>query len=199
LRGFASLELLSRESCRPSDAKRSGISIGEAAGFALLERSDAGAADLLFKGYGESCDSYHMSSPHPEGRGAALAMGAAMRSSGLAPEEIDYINLHGTGSVINDEMEALAVTRVFGTSVPCSSTKGWPGHTLGAAGIMEAVISLLAVRHGFLPKNLGMMTKDPRIASNILSHSQVRPVRSVLTNSFGFGGNNCSLVFGKPS
>ena len=199
LRGFASLELLSREPCRPSDAKRSGISIGEAAGFALLQRPEANATDLLFKGYGESCDSYHMSSPHPDGRGAELAMCAALRSSGHSPQEIDYINLHGTGSVINDEMEALAVTRVFGASVPCSSTKGWTGHTLGAAGIVEAIISLLAVRHGFLPKTLGMINKDPRITCNVLSHSQVRPVRAVLSSSFGFGGNNCSLVFGMPA
>ena len=139
--------------CRPFDVARDGISIGEAAAFALLERVPGrldGDAVLLL-GVGESSDAYHMSAPHPEGLGARRAMQAALAAAALEPGDIDYINLHGTGTPSNDRSESQAVTSVFGPTTPCSSTKGATGHTLGAAGALEAVISALALQHGLMP------------------------------------------------
>lgn len=196
--GFNALELLSPEPCRPNDAERRGISISEAAGFALLERPSASAAgSIALLGYGESSDAYHMSAPHPEGKGAILAMTAALRRAGLGPDEIDYINLHGTGSRANDRAESNAVHGLFGSGVATSSTKAWTGHALGAAGITEAVISCLCLREGFLPPNLNLRSLDPEIRSTVLAHSVERPIQRVLSNSFGFGGSNCSLIFGR--
>ena len=200
LYGFRSLELTSPEGCRPNDTHRTGLSIGEGGGFALLERPGGAAQALaVIAGTGESSDAYHMSAPHPEGLGARLSMEAALKSAGVRAAEVDYINLHGTGSKVNDLVESRAVIGLFGRDTPCSSTKGWTGHTLGAAGITEAVISLLALREGFLPGNLGLEEKDPEIESNILVQSRTGAVRHVLSNSFGFGGNNCSLLFGWAS
>jgi len=200
LRGFNSLELLSQGPCRPNDAERSGLSIGEAAGFALLERVETPeAAAVALLGYGESSDAYHMSAPHPAGKGAILAMEAALARAGLAPEDIDYINLHGTGSRANDRMEDLAVTGIFGTSVPTSSTKGWSGHCLGAAGITEAVIACLCLREGFIPGNLNLDRLDPEFKSNVQRHEVEQPLTRVLSNSFGFGGSNCSVILGRVS
>lgn len=195
LYGFNSLQLVSADICRPADRARNGISIGEAAGFAVLEDGDGDGERLL--GYGESSDAHHMSTPDPQGGGAAAAMRAAIQRAGLQPSDIDYINLHGTGTPANDLAEDRGVTTLFGNATPCSSTKGWTGHTLGAAGIMEAVISLLCLRHGFLPRSLNTLEKDPALYSNILLASQSRPLRHVLSNSFGFGGSNCSLLFGR--
>ncbi|TCJ15782.1 beta-ketoacyl-[acyl-carrier-protein] synthase family protein [Parasulfuritortus cantonensis] len=197
LYGFASLEVLSSRPCRPADADRSGISIGEAAGFALLEKTGDDDTPRLL-GYGESSDAYHMSSPHPEGAGARRAMASALQRSGLGPEQIDYINLHGTATRANDSAEDLAVSGLFGSATPCSSTKGWTGHTLGAAGITEALLSCLCLREGRLPASLNTVTVDPDFKMNVLLESRDQPVRHVLSNSFGFGGNNCSLVFGYP-
>jgi len=198
LYGFASLDLVGREPCRPCDAQRGGISIGEAAGFALLERpqqatSHSGVALL---GYGESSDAYHMSTPHPEGVGAALAMQRALACAALAPAAIDYINMHGTASQVNDSMEDRAITTVFGTHTPCSSTKGWTGHALGAAGITEAVISALCIQNGIRPGCLNARSIDPSFTSQVLLTNQSGTVQRVLSNSFGFGGSNCSLIFG---
>lgn len=193
LQGFAALDLISDAPCRPCDADRQGISIGEAAGFALLEREGEGIALL---GYGATSDGYHMSSPHPEGAGAIGAMRAALGSAGLAPDAIDYINLHGTGTRANDAMEDLAVSEVFGADTPCSSTKGWSGHTLGACGILEAVIAGLCIRHGFIPGCLAVEAVDPAFRSRVAVANEGRPVRRVLSNSFGFGGINCSLILG---
>src|SRR5690606_16884044 len=138
LYGFASLQLTSTRPCRPYDPARDGLSIGEGAGFALLERADAACSgDILLLGAGESSDAHHMSAPHPEGPGAQLAMAAALRSAGLVARDIDYINLHGTATPANDAAEGRAVTAVFGDRVPCNSTKGATGHTLGAAGGIE--------------------------------------------------------------
>jgi 3-oxoacyl-[acyl-carrier-protein] synthase-1 len=195
LYGFNSLQLVSADICRPGDAARSGISIGEAGGFALLDPHARSATQLL--GYGESSDAYHMSSPEPEGRGAIASMQAALERGGVEPHQIDYINLHGTGTVANDNAEARGVCTVFGTGTACSSTKGWTGHTLGAAGIVEAAISLLAIEHGFLPQSLNTRVKDPAIEAGILLESRNARVDRVLSNSFGFGGSNCSLLFGK--
>jgi len=198
LYGFASLDLVGREPCRPCDAQRGGISIGEAAGFALLERPQrAGAhSGVALLGYGESSDAYHMSTPHPEGAGAALAMQRALARAALAPQAIDYINMHGTASLVNDSMEDKAISTVFGTNTACSSTKGWTGHALGAAGITEAVISALCIQRGFMPGCLNTRAIDPGFTSKVLLTNQSGTVQRVLSNSFGFGGSNCSLIFG---
>lgn len=196
LHGFNSLQLISSDICRPADAGRNGISIGEGAGFALLERG-ASRGDLALLGYGESSDAYHMSTPDPEGRGAAQAMRDALARANLAATDIDYINLHGTATPSNDASEDQAVMSVFGAQTPCSSTKGYTGHTLGAAGIVEAVFSLLAIEHGLLPASINTRAKDPAIRGNILLQRRQQPVRAVLSNSFGFGGNNASLLFGR--
>ena len=198
LYGFASLDLVGREPCRPCDAQRGGISIGEAAGFALLERPEQAASHsgVALLGYGESSDAYHMSTPHPEGVGAALAMQRALACAALAPAAIDYINMHGTASQANDSMEDRAITTVFGTHTPCSSTKGWTGHALGAAGITEAVISALCIQNGIQPGCLNTRSIDPSFTSQVLLANQSGTVQRVLSNSFGFGGSNCSLIFG---
>jgi 3-oxoacyl-[acyl-carrier-protein] synthase-1 len=193
LYGFNSLQLISSDICRPADSARSGISIGEAGGFALLDPHADGSLALL--GYGETSDAYHMSSPEPDGRGAIASMRAALAQAEVEPGEVDYINLHGTGTVANDNAESRAVCAVFG-AIACSSTKGWTGHTLGAAGIVEAAISLLAMEHGFMPRSLNTRIKDPRIEAGILLETRAAKLRRVLSNSFGFGGSNCSLLFG---
>ena len=193
LYGFNSLGLLSRGPCRPFDARRDGISIGEGAGFALLEKPDD-AHGIELAGVGESCDAHHMSTPHPEGLGAKLAMERALAAAGLKPADIDYINLHGTASKTNDAAEDRAVCDMFGRSTPVSSTKGSTGHLLGAAGITEAIISLLALEHGWMPGSMHTETLDPEIGSNYLLENVDAAVRTALTNSFGFGGSNCSLV-----
>jgi len=199
LYGFNSLGLISEQACRPFDAQRNGISIGEAAAFALLERmpENLDGDAVLLLGVGESSDAYHMSSPHPEGLGARMAMQAALTMAGLQPSEIDYINLHGTATQSNDAAEAKAVRHLFGQATPCSSTKGATGHTLGAAGGIEAVICALALRHGLLPAGLNTRQLDPALELDYLRENREQPVSRVLSNSFGFGGTNCSLVFGR--
>jgi 3-oxoacyl-[acyl-carrier-protein] synthase-1 len=198
LYGFASLQLTSPEPCRPYDAARNGISVGEGAAFALLERAPAkpAAGSVLLLGTGESSDAYHMSSPHPEGLGAKLAMEAALRSAGLPGSAIDYINLHGTATPANDAAEGKAVMALFGDQVACSSTKGATGHTLGAAGAVEAVICALAMTNDLLPGSPNTATRDPAIPLNYQLTSRSGKVRYALSNSFGFGGSNCSLVLG---
>lgn len=195
LYGFNSLQLVASDVCRPSDLNRGGLSIGEGAGFALLENSDNHSGVCLL-GYGESSDAYHMSSPHPAGDGAVQAMQAALASANLNAVGIDYVNLHGTGTATNDLTESIAVTRVLGQQTPCSSTKGWTGHTLGAAGIVETIFSALCIENNFLPRSLNTVLIDPAIEANILLASRSQAVSRVLTNSFGFGGSNCSLVLG---
>jgi 3-oxoacyl-[acyl-carrier-protein] synthase-1 len=201
LYGFHSLQLVSAAPCRPFDVARSGISLGEAAAFALLERApQAPAANaVLLLGYGESSDAYHMSSPHPEGRGARVAMQKALAVAALTPEQIDYINFHGTGTPSNDESEARAVAAALGERVPGSSTKGATGHTLGAAGALEAVICALALREQLLPAGVNTKQVDPKLQVNYQLRSHPAPLRHVMSNSFGFGGSNCSLIFGRPS
>ena len=198
LYGFASLELMSRGPCRPCDEDRDGLTLGESAGFALLEKSGhAGQSEAVaLLGYGESCDGYHMSHPHPEGTGAIRAMQAALLRSGLTSEDVDYIHLHGTATRANDSIEDTAVYSVFGPSTPCSSTKGWTGHTLGAAGVTGAVIAAMSLTRGFIPGTVNTTRIDPKLRSHVLLENREQPVRRVLSNSFGFGGNNCSLIFG---
>ncbi len=195
--GFNSLELVSQEPCRPFDAHRQGISLGEAGGFAFLERDGEVGPWLL--GYGESSDAYHMSSPHPEGAGARLAIEDALAVAGLAPQAIDYINLHGTASLKNDEVEAGLIAELFPASTIASSTKGWTGHTLGAAGITEAVITMLAMETGLVPGTLNAEHLDPSCGPQIRIANEHREISHALSNSFGFGGSNCVLLFGKDA
>jgi len=195
LYGFNSLELLSGDICRPWDAARDGLSIGEAAAFALVER-DSPLPQGWLLGVGESNDGHHMSTPHPEGAGAIAAMRQALVEAGLQAGDIDYINLHGTATPSNDAAEDRAVAAVFGAAVPCSSTKGATGHTLGAAGGVEALISMLSIEHGLMPAGLNLVQRDPALQMNYLQENRDAPVRRVLSNSFGFGGSNASLVFG---
>ena len=199
LYGFHSLQLSSPTPCRPFDVARDGISIGEAAAFALIERASeqADGDSILLHGVGESSDAYHMSAPHPEGLGAKLAMQAALNAASLEPADIDYINLHGTGTPSNDRSESQAVTSIFGPTTPCSSTKGATGHALGAAGALEAVISALAIRNGLMPGGVQTTRVDPTLTAHYIKENRRAPIRCVLSNSFGFGGTNCSLILGR--
>lgn len=196
LYGFNSLELLSREPCRPYDVDRSGISIAEAAGFALVTRRQPTTRDsgVVVSAVGESSDAHHMSSPHPEGAGALAAMRQALDMAGLSAGQIDYVNLHGTATRSNDAAEGLAVSSLFGTAVPCSSTKGHTGHALGAAGIVEAIVCALAIRNRLLPGGVSTQTVDSSLKLNYLLDNQPASPRAVISNSFGFGGSNCSLL-----
>lgn len=196
LYGFNSLELVSPEQCRPFDRDRSGINIGEAAGYALLTREDlAPDAPLQLAGYGESSDAYHMSHPHPEGRGAIYSMSRALERAATQPEEVGYINLHGTASKANDKVETYALAECFTDSTLVSSTKAWTGHTLGAAGILESIIAIDALETGLLPGTLNCRQADPEFRFEVMTDNVKKGIRCSMTNSFGFGGNNASLVF----
>jgi 3-oxoacyl-[acyl-carrier-protein] synthase-1 len=199
LYGFRSLNVISDEPCRPFDAERRGLSLGEAAGFALLERPSAetDGDTVLVLGVGESSDAHHMSSPHPEGIGARLAMERALAAAGMEPEEVDYVNLHGTATLIGDAAEDCAVADLFGSTPPCSSTKGFTGHTLGASGIVEAVFSALSILHGLVPGSPHTRTVDPSFRSRYMTETSRARVDRVISNSFGFGGANCSLLLGR--
>lgn len=207
LYGFAALNLVSRAPCRPFDRRRDGISVGEAAGFALLERAAAAAPSgdtgdtgqaLCLLGHGEANDAFHMSSPHPEGLGAERALDAALARAGRRGDEVDYVNLHGTATPKNDEVEAALVARRFGPRTLASATKGLTGHAMGAAGMLEAAICLLALRHGLVPGSTGCEEPDaPWPAATLVRAPQRRALRIAASHSFGFGGNNAVLVFGR--
>lgn len=194
LYGFNALELLASGPCRPWDRDRAGISIGEGAGFALLEPAAEGIGLI---GYGESSDAYHMSTPHPEGLWAARAMQDALDRSGLSPSDIDYVNLHATGTRANDQAEDQAMRAVFGGKVCCSGTKGGTGHTLGAAGMIEALFACMAIEHGFVPGMPTLGQPDPSLHTPVVVNTREQRVDYAMSNSFGFGGSNCSLVFGR--
>jgi 3-oxoacyl-[acyl-carrier-protein] synthase-1 len=192
--GFNALELVSKQPCRPFDARRNGISIGEAAAFAVLERVEAAPRAPRLTGYGESSDAHHMSTPHPEARGARAALDDALTRAGLTASEVDYINLHGTATVKNDEMEALLLPG-FARHTRASSTKGFTGHTLGAAGALEAVFALLALEQGFIPPNLHCEQPLDGVQGRLALEPLEQRVAVALSNSFGFGGNNACLAF----
>ncbi|NSX15225.1 beta-ketoacyl-[acyl-carrier-protein] synthase family protein [Cupriavidus taiwanensis] len=198
LYGFNALELLSRQPCRPYDVARNGISIGEGAVFGLLERVSGAVADdaILLAGIGESSDAHHMSTPHPQGLGARMAMAQALAGAGIAPAQVGYVNLHGTATRSNDAAEALAMAAVL-PGTPCSSTKGATGHALGAAGALEAVICALALRHGLVPAGINTTQPDPALEVNYQLANQDTPLRYAMSNAFGFGGSNCSLLFAR--
>lgn len=195
--GFNALQLVSPQPCRPFDADRTGLSLGEAGGFAVLERADGATEGLRLCGYGESSDAHHMSAPHPDGLGAQLAMRDALARAGIGAGQVGYLNLHGTATPANDSIEARAVAGLFPEHLHASSTKGWTGHTLGAAGIVESVIALLALESGLLPGTLNSVTPDPACGPQIRFDNAQRDIGFAMNNSFGFGGNNASLVFGR--
>jgi 3-oxoacyl-[acyl-carrier-protein] synthase-1 len=197
LYGFNSLELVSSNLCRPFDRRRDGINIGESCGYAIVAREGfVDDADFALLGYGESADAYHMSHPHPEGKGALLAMTQALQRAELDARDVDYINMHGTASQANDRIEAHALGQLFSKNTLASSTKGWTGHTLGAAGILEAIITLEAMRHGEVPGTLNCDEPEDDFAFRVTQENVEKPIRYAMTNSFGFGGNNATLAFG---
>lgn len=194
IQGFHSLGILSPRACRPFGADRDGINIGEGAAFFLMEReADAKVAVL---GVGESADAYRMSSPEPTGRGARESMERALEQAGLGADEIDHINAHGTATKLNDEAEARAIEALFGDRVPVSSTKGYTGHLLGAAGGTEVVFAIHAVLAGRMPATLGCDPLDPEVRIRVLREAGEGRIRTVLSNSFAFGGSNVSVLIG---
>jgi 3-oxoacyl-[acyl-carrier-protein] synthase-1 len=195
LHGFDGLQLLSADVCRPFDRARNGISIGEAAGLVLLDRT---ASPLRLVGGGESSDAWHMSTPHPEGLGAQEAMRAALATAGLKAKDIGYVNAHGTGTQANDRAEAAALNEMFGLrGVPVSSTKGVTGHTLGAAGIVEAIVTLLALEHQQLPVSANIESPDPALDLDVVTQPRRAEFTHAMSCNFGFGGSNCVLIFGR--
>ncbi len=194
LQGFHSLGILSSRSCRPFGADRDGINIGEGAAFFLMERE--GDAEIEVLGVGESADAYRMSSPEPTGRGARESMERALAQAGMSPEDVDHINAHGTATKLNDDAEARAIEALFGDRVPVSSTKGYTGHLLGAAGGTEVVFAIHAILTGQLPATIGCDPLDPEVRIQIQRDAGRARVRTVLSNSFAFGGSNVSVLIG---
>lgn len=203
LNGFNALMILDREWCCPFDQNRRGLNLGEGAGFIVIEKESsvkerAAKSYCSLAGYANANDAYHQTASSPDGEGAFMSMSKALEMSGLRPDEIDYINVHGTGTSNNDLSEGLALKRVFGDTLPpFSSTKAFTGHTLGAAAGVEAVISILAIEHGLIFPNLNF--SEPIVEFGVAPVTKLisRPVRTVLSNSFGFGGNNSTLVFSR--
>jgi 3-oxoacyl-[acyl-carrier-protein] synthase I len=197
--GFHALGLVSTEPCRPFDRRRDGISVGEAAGFAIVERVDARRHDRvpLLVGYGESSDAHHMSAPHPDGAGARRAIDDALARADLRSDAVDYINLHGTATSKNDAVEAAVISAMFPDRLRASSTKGSTGHALGAAGVIESLVCLVAMRDAFAPGTAGCADRDPVCGPQIRVDATAGPVGIALSNAFAFGGNNCVLAFAR--
>lgn len=201
--GFSSLELVTSEKCRPFDKNRSGLVLGEGAGILILEEMNQALrrevnifAEII--GYGQTSDAYHITKPDPEAQGASCAITMAINDSGISPEEIDYVNAHGTGTLANDAMEAKALHLAlgeYGKKVPVSSTKPLTGHLLGGAGSVEAIFSIIAINNDIIPENLNYETPDPECKLNIINgRSKSAEVTTVLSNSFGFGGSNSAML-----
>jgi 3-oxoacyl-[acyl-carrier-protein] synthase II len=197
--GFDSLQASTPERCRPFDRERTGLVLGEGAAILLLENLDSAQArgakiEAEIIGYGISTDNHHLTQPNPSGSGPRQAMEDALRSAGISAGRIDYINAHGTATPFNDAAEGKTIAELF-DGVAVSSTKGMMGHSLGAAGAIEAIISILALRNQFLPANINFRSGDAGLDLNIISNrSQLRKLRTVLSNSFGFGGTNASVI-----
>jgi len=204
INGFNSLMILDRDHCKPFDENRNGLNLGEGAAFLVLEPEEVALknnkkAIAEVKGYGNACDAYHQTASSPEGQGAWLAMSKALQISGIQPADIDYINAHGTGTKNNDLSEGVAIERIFGDKIPpFSSTKAYTGHTLGAAGAIEAVLSVMAIQNNRIYPNINFSTAmhDLRLRPVTTLISNVK-INNVMSNSFGFAGNNSSLIFSK--
>ncbi len=202
INGFMTLMILDKEQCKPFDAGRKGLNLGEGAGFIVLESENAAAGKEIFcelTGYGNANDAYHQTASSPTGEGAYLAMEKAFKQSGLEPGDIDYINAHGTGTEINDLSEGNAIQRLFKNKVPeISSTKGFTGHTLGACGGIEAVLSVLAIKYNMVYPSLNCV--HPMSELNFIPTKELKTdkrINHVLSNSFGFGGNSSALIFSR--
>ena len=201
LHGFGSLMILDTAPCRPFDATRAGLNLGEGAAFLILESEASakrrGVRSLgVLSGFGNACDAFHQTASSADGEGAYLAMQKALRMAGLRPVDIDYVNAHGTGTPNNDASESAALRRVFGDHLPpISSTKAFTGHTTSASGSIEAVFCLLALQHGFIPPQLNWHEADP--ACIVPSQGGGASLRHVLCNAFGFGGNDSSLLISR--
>ncbi len=201
VQGFSSLEAVSDERCNPFSQNRKGINIGEGAALFLVT-AEANGVELL--GVGESSDAHHISAPEPSGSGAKACMNAALQDAGIAASDVDYVNLHGTATALNDQMESLAMAEVFGSQTCCSSTKPFTGHTLGAAGAVEAAICWLTLHQdatdGWLPVQIWDGKQDSELAVINLVDAKAQldqPLNYALSNSFAFGGNNISLLLGR--
>jgi len=201
--GFDALQASTQEKCRPFDKNRSGLVLGEGAAlFALESWNDAicRGASILAKvtGYGLSTDNHHLTQPHPSGIGPLQSMERALKSAGRNASEIDYINAHGTATTFNDATEGAAIAQLFGNRTPLSSTKAGMGHSLGAAGAIEAFFCVIALQDQFMPPNLNFQEHDPQWDLNLVAN-QAQPAKldCVLSNSFGFGGTNATLIFEK--
>ncbi len=197
--GFDSLQAATSEKIRPFDQDRTGLVLGEGAALLALESLPsalARQAPILARvtGYGISTDNYHLTQPHPSGDGPFLSMSRALASAGCRADDVDYVNAHGTATAFNDSTEGVAISRLFQRPVPVSSTKSMMGHSLGAAGAIEAAFCLLAIRHQFLPPNINFRSPDPAWTFQVVDHARSAPVQRVLSNSFGFGGTNATLV-----
>jgi 3-oxoacyl-[acyl-carrier-protein] synthase-1 len=198
LNGFNTLKILDTEQCRPFDAGRAGLNLGEGAAYVVMSKSEVGEIEL--GGYANTCDAFHQTASSPDGEGAYSAMKKALENAGLHPEDVDYINAHGTGTPNNDLSEGKAIERLFGDKIPpVSSTKAFTGHTTSAAGGVEAIISILALQNNFLPANLNFQEKIEELSFVPVRAKKFSPLQHVLSNSFGFGGNDTSLVFSKMS
>ncbi|MCK9205455.1 MAG: beta-ketoacyl-[acyl-carrier-protein] synthase family protein, partial [Bacteroidales bacterium] len=201
LNGFNTLMILDKTGCHPFDENRAGLTLGEGAAFLVLESEESVAHEnkpvlAEISGYGNANDAYHQTASSPKGTGAFMAMSKALLMSGLKPSDIDYINVHGTGTQNNDLSEGVAMERIFGEQVPpFSSTKAYTGHTLGAAGAVEAVISILSMQNKVIFPNLNFSTpmKELKIrpVTQLMTHKEIH---HVLSNSFGFGGNNSAII-----
>ncbi len=205
LNGFNTLKILDKDPCRPFDNTRAGLNLGEGAAYLVLESEESAKARgvkpiCLLSGYGNACDAYHQTASSPEGDGAVLSMTKALKEAGLSPQQIDYVNAHGTGTANNDESEGKALMRMFGADSvpPVSSTKAFTGHTTSAAGSVEAVISIMALLHDFLPANLNYSNPMEMLSFiPVTDEKPLRPLSHVMTNSFGFGGNDTTCIFSK--
>ncbi|EHU9446175.1 beta-ketoacyl-[acyl-carrier-protein] synthase family protein [Vibrio vulnificus] len=195
LNGFNGLEALSNQHCQPFSADRSGINIGEGAAFMLLSKAPS---EIALLGCGDSSDAHHISAPHPEGNGAEEAMKKALLDANLKPEQIGYVNAHGTATPLNDSMESKAIFRLFGSSVPVSSTKHLTGHTLGAASAVEAAIAWHILKYNLDLPQQGCQNKADDIEVTLVEQPMKLAHKAILSNSFAFGGNNISLIFGYP-
>jgi 3-oxoacyl-[acyl-carrier-protein] synthase-1 len=201
LHGFGSLMILDTAPCRPFDATRAGLNLGEGAAFLILESGESlrrrGVKPLArLAGFGNACDAFHQTASSENGEGAFLAMQKALRMAGLRPEDIDYVNAHGTGTPNNDASESAALRRIFGEIIPpVSSTKAFTGHTTSASGTIEAVFCLLALQQGFIPANLNWQEPDPSCI--VPSAGGAASLQHILCNAFGFGGNDSSLLFSR--
>lgn len=200
LNGFKSLMILDIDHCRPFDALRNGLNLGEGAAYMVLESEESirrrGVRPLAeLTGGCNACDAYHQTASSPTGEGAFRAMSGALKDAALKPTDIQYVNAHGTGTQNNDASESAALRRVFGAEMPpVSSTKGFTGHTTSASGSIEAVFCLMALRHQFIPKSLGFSEKDADCIRPYSSGEIGKPLRNVMCNSFGFGGNDSSII-----